>query len=163
MKAHARRIAFLVAALVGAGCAHLPVPSGAPSRQQLVGTWFGDAAMAGDADNRGDNLLVRNADGSFVTYFRLCKGRKTLDYIVETGRWSYADGVETATTLSVNGRKVPAADEYFVERYRVSATRGDTLTITSLKNHEVFDEVRADSPGFRVPPDACMDVRKPQI
>ena len=144
-----------IAALTLAGCAHLSAQGGPPSRQQLIGAWYGNAAMVGDSGLHGDNLFVRNVDGSFVAYFRMCRNKQMERLVVETGRWDYADGIDTTTTLTVNGQHVLSDDDYFVERYRVGAEPDGRMRLVSLKGGEVFLSRRVDAPTFTLPPDPC--------
>jgi hypothetical protein len=155
-----RPVAFCLALVALVSCARLP--SVHDDAAAPVGVWYGSASMAG-SDQRGDNIVVRDPDGTFVSWFRICEddaGLRPVRPIVETGRWNYADGILSTSTLTVDGAAVPDED-YFRERYAVERGRDGSLILTSLKTpappgqRPVFFARRTDDPEFAVPADAC--------
>lgn len=147
-----------VLSILAASCAH--VSSGSVSRSSLIGVWYGNA-IAVDDGAPGDNINVRNGDGTFITYFRLCgENGGVSDVIVETGTWTFADGIDSTETLSVNGQLVVALDDYYRESYKVVAESNRKLRLTSLKaygsnTHPVFEQVRVDDHAFHLPVEPC--------
>ena len=49
-----------------------PPPAASANERSLVGIWYGDATSV-DTGDVGDDLTVMNADGTFISYFRMCK------------------------------------------------------------------------------------------
>ncbi|HWU53237.1 MAG TPA: hypothetical protein VN153_10530, partial [Tahibacter sp.] len=51
----------------------MPVPTAAPAGgHSLVGAWYGNASNA-DTGETGDHVTINKTDGSFVSYFRICR------------------------------------------------------------------------------------------
>lgn len=130
-----------------------------PAKAALIGAWHGNS-LGIDSGQAGDNLVVRNADGTFVSYFRLCDEHARISTVmVETGRWEYAEGVETTDTLTVNGAAVAANGDYYQEHYRVELLANDVLKLTSLKAyanaHPEFLETRIGTSPFHLPVEPC--------
>ncbi|MGB0134471.1 hypothetical protein [Dokdonella sp.] len=72
----------------------------------------------------------------------------------------FADGIETARTLQVDGISVDTEDDYYLERYRVAALPNGQLSQTSLKNNTLYSppeliETRIDGSAFHLPADPC--------
>lgn len=132
-----------------------PVPTAAPADgHSLVGAWYGNASNA-DTGETGDHVTINNADGSFVSYFRICQRTGVGSQLtsVETGRWSVDGNVERTVTSTVGGEPVDASD-YYVEYYALRWLSPDTVEKTVRRNGEVFRARRLRT-GVPVPADPC--------
>ncbi|WP_257384861.1 lipocalin family protein [Tahibacter caeni] len=141
----------------------IPTPAASANSRSLVGAWYGDASTVDTVDtgDAGDHLTVLNADGTFVSYFRICKNGIVQPAVVETGRWSVDGNVERTDTLTVNGQRVKASD-YYVEHYALRWLSPDTVQKTSRKSGEVHRARRLQT-GVAVPSDPCPAAsRRPQ-
>jgi hypothetical protein len=158
-----RALSPFVLLVFAVSCAH--VPAKAPDKSTLIGAWYGNS-LGADSGESGDNLVVRNADGTFVSYFRLCDERGEISTImVETGRWDYADGVETTHTLTINGQAVEAGSDYYRESYRLEPLAPDKLKLVSLKayanGYPEFVSTRIGISSFHLPVEPCSNTARP--
>ena len=144
-----------------------------PTAQQkltdFTGVWYGYTAEANQSDP-ADRLTVLNADGTFVSYFRVCRetisvssgNRRTgepeagvaeFQTTIEAGHWSVAGDIQTIVTESVSGRLVEPGNGY-IEQYSVARQGPNEFYLVSAKSRIKLDFHRVDV-NFRLPPNPC--------
>lgn len=98
---------------------------------------YGDGSNVGTGD-AGDHVTILNADGSFVSCFRICKedAAEQQSIAVETGDWNEDGNVERTVTRTVDGHHVDAS-EYHVEHYELRRLSPGTVQKTLRRNGEV--------------------------
>ena len=78
----------------------------------VAGIWFG----SGQLDDRSQMYIdTFRPDGSFHVHHRKCAQGKVAYDLFETGRWRVADNSLTIDITTVNGRKEPRSDYYFIK------------------------------------------------
>jgi len=127
----------------------------ATTTADLTGAWYGNSLdMTSGA--RGDNIVVRNPDGTFVLIARLCD-RGQLSLSTESGTWQLDDGILTTRTTAVDGHAV-RADDFYVERYRVRVEDERHILLDLQRNPQKFRSERIDA-RFAMPANPCIDPR----
>jgi hypothetical protein len=98
-----------------------------------VGSWYGQ----GEPNDPATMWLVRfSPDGKFTARFRFCRGRAAADQL-ETGTWSFKDGIEELVTRTVNGR--PRYDDNV---YRLLSFDGRKQVYRYLRTGFVFTSIK---------------------
>lgn len=152
---HAAVWPLAAVALALAACGAPPSDSGPAAGRiepRLVGTWYGNAYMAGDRETRGDALVTKTSDGRFSAAFRVCS-EGVLLAAKETGNWSVHGDILTTVTETLDGNPVPRSD-YYTEHYRLKWLTADQVEETDLKLGAVSRNRRVAA-EFEPPPLPC--------
>ena len=123
----------------------IAAPAAAPSHPSfLTGFWFGQ----GEPHDKSEMWLAHaSPNGDFAVQFRACrkgqKGKQDRD-LIQTGKWSFQDGIETVQITLSNGQIV--FDE---TPYKILFHDGNHQTY-SMPDGFVFKSSRVDG-NFRMP------------
>jgi len=123
----------------------IAAPAAAPSHPSfLTGFWFGQ----GEPHDKSEMWLAHAyPNGDFAVQFRACrkgqKGKRTPD-LIQQGKWSFQDGIETVQITLSNGQIV--FDE---TPYKILFHDGDHQTY-SMPDGFVFKSSRVDA-NFKMP------------
>ncbi len=149
MKTAGRVIWIVLAALLSCGMAS------ASSGASVVGDWYGRGQPGGDSITVYLDHI--KADGTFVSEFEKCVGKKGGD-IIESGTWSASQDIVRVNTKIANGRPLVFQTDYANVSndgktwvYRIAASEPESPDTIGYQF-----TARRVGPDFRLP--GCMQI-----
>jgi hypothetical protein len=125
-----------------------PSCQAAATDDALIGNWLNIRTQRGVVGELR-SLFTLNADGTMAYNELLKRSKQPSQGLAETGCWHREGQTLVLRTLQSNGADVDADDPIYVNRYTVTSTQKDRLSL--LREDGINMPVRRMSPGYRLP------------